>query len=77
MRKVSEYFFSLYDLSLYLDVHPDDCNAISCYHSLVETYRKYYEQYVKTYGPISFTDVKSDDYWTWVSECWPWEGGMA
>lgn len=77
MRKIDEYFFALYDLSLYLDTHPDDCGALSKYHSLIETYKEYYDEYVKSYGPIAFTDVKSDDYWTWVAEDWPWEGGMA
>lgn len=77
MRKVTEHFFVLYDLSLYLDTHPDDCNALSLYHRHNEIYRQYYDEYIKNYGPIAFTDVKSDDYWTWVAEEWPWEGGMA
>ncbi|MCM1307133.1 MAG: spore coat protein CotJB [Butyrivibrio sp.] len=77
MRRIDEYFFALYDLSLYLDTHPDDCGALSNYHSLNEQYQEYYNEYIKTYGPIAFTDVKSEDYWTWVAEEWPWEGGMA
>ncbi len=76
MRKISEYFFALYDLSLYLDTHPEDHDALSSYHSLNRTYREYYDEYVCAHGPIAFTDIKSEDYWTWVAEKWPWEGGM-
>lgn len=77
MRTIMEYDFAIYDLALYLDTHPEDCESIATFKKLNDIRKKHYDEYVHMYGPIRFTDVHCDNYWTWVSEPWPWEGGCA
>ena len=77
MRKIMEHGFALVDLGLYLDTHPDDKDSIATYSSLRDTYNSLTMEYVHCFGPITFCQVTSDNYWTWISEPWPWEGGCA
>ena len=77
MRKIMEYGFALTDLNLYLDTHPDDKDSIATYSSLRDTYNSLTMDYVRRFGPLTANQVTSDNYWTWISESWPWEGGCA
>lgn len=76
MRKIMEYDFYIYDLNLYLDTHPDDCNALQEYQQMSAKHDELTNEYVQNYGPINARQVTSDNYWTWIESPWPWEGGM-
>lgn len=75
MRKIMEYCFALTDLGLYLDTHPSDQNALADFKSLRTEYDRYVAEYNKNYGPLNFHQVDCDNYYSWVEEKWPWEGG--
>lgn len=75
MRKIMEYGFAITDLTLYLDTHPDDRESLSTYASLRDTYNGLTNEYARRFGPLTSNQVTSDNYWTWISEAWPWEGG--
>ena len=77
MRELSSVKFAAWELHLYLDTHPDDKDSIATYSSLRDTYNSLTMEYVHCFGPITFCQVTSDNYWTWISEPWPWEGGCA
>ena len=74
-RRIMEYDFALYDLNLYLDTHPSDSDTIMTFRALRNTYDQLVDEYVHRFGPLTAKQVTSDNYWTWVSEPWPWEGG--
>ena len=76
MREIMEYCFAVYDVALYLDTHPDDQDALSMYHEFNDKYTALSDEYARKYGPPNMHQVTSDNYWTWVSDPWPWEGGM-
>lgn len=76
MQKIMEYSFALVDLTEYLDTHPDDRDALETFGKLKDIYKKYYDEYTTQYGPLTSCDVNSTSYWTWVADCFPWEGGI-
>ena len=63
--------FSIWDLHLYLDTHPDDAQA----KQLLEQYEKQYAQikeaYETQYGP--FEPRKSGVGAAWLKDPWPWD----
>ena len=66
--------FALIDLNLYLDVYPDDKNAIE----LFNKYRNEHNQLLYTYqnesGPILLnSDSLNNMPWMWDNRPWPWE----
>lgn len=77
MKKIMEYQFAVYELNLYLDTHPEDKDAIMKFQKLSIKYKEYLNEYAENFGPIIATQVNSENYWTWVLEPWPWEGGSC
>lgn len=67
--------FTLYDLSLFLDTHPNDTEALQYYHHYNLLRNKSVEEYSALYGPLTAHDAcKSETEWMWVQQPWPWEG---
>ena len=64
--------FSLIDLNLYLDTHPDDAEAIEAYKDLEKEFNSLKKEYEKSYGQLTPGTIKNDQ-WTWISDPWPWE----
>lgn len=75
MRKcISAYDFSLYELGLYLDTHPNDTKAMQA----LEQYRRRREERVQEYercfGPYIVTQNNvTGNRWSWVDDPWPWD----
>ncbi len=74
-EKIMQYDFAIDDLVLYLDTHPKDTDALETYSKLRDKYLILVGEYFHRFGPLNFNQVTSDNYWTWISEDWPWEGG--
>lgn len=70
---IEETAFAIDDVILYLDTHPEDCQALEYYENYKKLYQEAVREYTQLYGPLSRNDVDTCDYWTWVSEPWPWE----
>ena len=69
------YAFAAHDLGLYLDVYPNDTNAIKQRYEYVRMYNEALRQYENNYGPITKSSVLLDKApWAWDSKKWPWEG---
>ena len=74
MEKIQSLAFTINELSLYLDTHPNDEKALGLHKDYAKQYRNAYEEYQRKYGPLSiFCPCNS---WKWISNPWPWEGGM-
>ena len=52
LLKIYEYDFALNDLSLYLDLHPENENTYKLFRKYTEEQRKYVDIYEKKYGPM-------------------------
>ncbi|MBQ6546633.1 MAG: spore coat protein CotJB [Bacilli bacterium] len=69
------YAFAAHDLGLYLDVYPNDTNAIKQRYEYVRMYNEALRQYETNYGPITKSSALLDKTpWAWDSKKWPWEG---
>ena len=76
LLKIYEYDFALNDLSLYLDLHPEDMDVYKLFKKYTEEQRKYIDMYEKKYGPM---ELDSSDYsnYMWDEGPWPFVGGMV
>ena len=75
MLMVQTYAFAAHDLTLYLDVNPNDSNAIKLRNKYLEMYNEAKTQYENKYGPITLnSNLLDTNTWIWDSKKWPWEG---
>lgn len=69
------YNFVLVDLGLYLDVNPNDEDAIKLYNAYVKEYRNLVENFEKiNYQLMLFKPSESITSWQWVKN-WEMKGG--
>ena len=75
LLKIYEYDFALNDLSLYLDLHPEDTDVYKVFKKYTEEQRKYVDMYEKKYGPM---ELDNSDYtsYMWDEGPWPFIGGV-
>lgn len=70
-----QYNFALTDLNLYLDVHPNDTEAINLYNKYMDIKKQITNKYESKYGPLTIgSDDVGGNNWEWVNSPWPWEG---
>ena len=65
----------LHDLVLFLDTHPENQDALRYYQAVRDMRNQAIAAYESQFGPLRYADVTSSS-WDWVTEKWPWEGGM-
>lgn len=72
MLNIQMYAFAAHELNLYLDIYPDDKQAVGLYNQYKEIEKKYTDEYENKYGCISLND--NEKYpWAWINSPWPWE----
>lgn len=72
---VQMYAFAAHDLSLYLDINPDDVNAINLRMRYMDAYQEALANYESSFGPITEdSQLLSSTPWAWNTNKWPWEG---
>ena len=79
LQYINEVSFAVNDISLYLDTHPCDQEAMEYYQKHVAMRKEALRDYAKHYGPLTI-DTANDadsDSWEWVMQPWPWEGGSC
>ncbi len=74
LRRVYETGFALDDVSLYLDTHPTDREAMNYYQYVKKMNQEAVYAYEQAYGPLMINQVTSNN-WSWIKSPWPWEGG--
>ncbi|MCU6761498.1 CotJB protein [uncultured Roseburia sp.] len=73
---INQVSFSINDLTLYLDTHPDDAEALEYMKELIPCRKKALKEYQEKYMPL-LVDGTSEhaDIWKWSTTAWPWERG--
>lgn len=66
------YTHAITDMNLYLDVHPEDRNALNYLKELINEEEKAKREYIMSYGPLNVCDTKGDKF-EWIDSPWPWE----
>lgn len=66
--------FALIDLNLYLDIYPDDKNAIELFNKYRNEQNELLNSYQNKYGPVLLnSDSLNNVPWMWTNRPWPWE----
>lgn len=70
--------FTLLELNLYLDTHPDDRKALSDYAVTLQQSQQLRNKYEKEYGPLTASSQYAmGSTFKWVEEPWPWQENFA
>ena len=72
LLELQKYCFAAHEMNLYLDVYPDDIQAIGLYNKYKEEANNLQNEYESRYGRISL-GINEDFNWDWVKSPWPWE----
>ncbi len=72
MRDVQISQFALVEANLYLDTHPDDCEAMKAIIDYSEKFSCAVEKYQENCGPL-FADSSDSVPFEWVTSPFPWE----
>ena len=66
--------FATIDLNLYLDVYPNDKNAITLFNQYRTQRNEYMQKYESKYGPLLTSSNALESYpWAWNNDPWPWQ----
>ena len=65
--------FAIQELALYLDTHPQDCEALELYRTYQTLYHKAMMLYGEKAGPMTHMQPVDDKSYTWMDDPWPWE----
>ena len=73
LGKIKKYDFSLKELDLYLDTHPDCRRALELYNKYTVLKNKCVQEYTERFAPLTPEQNNSSEHWKWVDDPWPWE----
>lgn len=73
LKEIMEYDFALQELILFLDTHPNDCQALDMYTAMQERSKNAKKTYQQYFGALCANEVDAKDKWTWIQGPWPWE----
>lgn len=64
--------FAIQELTLYLDTHRNDQEALEMYRAYQEMYRECAKKYALQHGPMNHLSPGDGEY-RWLDDPWPWE----
>ena len=65
--------FAIQELSLYLDTHPNDREALRIYRKYQQMYNAAKDHYTTKCRPLNHMSYIDDGEYTWLCDPWPWE----
>ena len=74
LRDISIIDFTVVDLSLYLDTHPDDHTALEYFNHYNRINHQMKKEFSKLYYPLSLQYADGNDDFRWATAPMPWEG---
>ncbi|MFE5318784.1 spore coat protein CotJB [Paenibacillus sp. NPDC056579] len=74
LQELQAVDFVLVELTLYLDTHPLDSNALNQYNHCTQQRMELAHEFEMLYGPLqSFGRSFSQYPWQWNDTPWPWQ----
>jgi len=74
MEELQTVDFVIVELTLYLDTHPDDLDAIQQYNAFVQKRMVIKNQFEKDFGSLTNFGYSYSKYpWDWKEAPWPWQ----
>lgn len=74
LKDISIVDFVLVDLTLYLDTHPYDQNAMEYFNHYSRIKNRMSREFSMKYFPLTKDMAESNKEWRWGSAPLPWEG---
>lgn len=76
LRNIGIIDFVTVEMTLYLDTHPTDREAMEYFNHYMRMKNQLMKEYASKYGPLSLSvaDTSSKE-WKWALQPMPWEGG--
>ena len=66
--------FALVELTLYLDTHPADMQAVQQFNQLSQRRRQIAHEFELKYGPLLQFGLSYSRFpWQWIDTPWPWQ----
>lgn len=65
---------ALDDVTLFLDTHPRNQDALDYYNTFKEKRAQAVMDYTRFFGPLNRYNVNSNSEWQWNQGPWPWQG---
>ena len=77
LQEINKVGFAVVEMTLYLDTHPNEREAIAYLNHYVRLKNQLEEEYSRRYEPIciSYSTQSDDNKWLWALAPMPWEGG--
>lgn len=69
--------FVLVELTLYLDTHPDDRNAMEYFNHYSRIKNQMSREFSQKYFPLTMDMAESSKEWRWGMAPMPWEGACS
>lgn len=69
--------FVVNDITLYLDTHPTDEQAIAYFNHYMKLRKEALKEYEMLYGPLVLDTAKPTNIWEWSTQPFPWERGYC
>lgn len=74
MTELQATDFVLVELTLYLDTHPDDAQALTQFNQFQRRKQVLMQQFEMQFGPLrEFGNSPGGGAWTWADGPWPWQ----
>lgn len=70
LQKLSALQFAAWELHLYLDTHPDDCDALELNEKYGAKSKELTEVFESKYGPLKAMSGSGE---MWLKNPWPWD----
>lgn len=75
LKDIGIISFTLVDLTLYLDTHPYDKQAMEYFNHYARIEKQMKADFSARYYPLNATLSQDQMEWNWVLAPMPWEGG--
>lgn len=76
LQDINIVSFVLVDLTLYLDTHPFDRQAMAYFNHYLQIRVDLLNEYAMKYGPLTLSTANTNsNEWEWALQPPPWEGG--
>ena len=70
---IGQYSFMMHDMNLYLDVHPNDREALNKFIMYRDKVNELINNYERKYGPLCVKgDMNNNIPFAWENSMWPW-----
>lgn len=75
LLEIQKYGFYLIDLGLYLDLNPNDKEALEMFNENRNKYYRLITEFNKNYYPLMFVDSNGSETYKWLEGNFPWVRG--